>query len=190
MTAKQQNKSLKLTKFGNQILRDKARRLSPVEIKSVSMQPFISSLINLNETKKLGVGIAAPQVGQSIAIALIDISPSKFHPNVEERRLVIINPFYRGIGRRVGTWEGCLSSASKRNIWFAKALRYKQVHAEWIDEDGKRRSEKLEGLVAQVFQHETDHLNGILFVDRVRDTKTYMHASEYKKMMKRTKIGV
>jgi peptide deformylase len=146
-----------------------------------STQAFIGDLLRLNETKDLGVGLAAPQVGKDIAVALIDIKPNIFHPHVKATKMVIVNPSYTGVGRRTGQWEGCLSSGSKRNVLFAKALRYKKIKAEWHDEKAQKHSQVLEGLIAQVFQHETDHLNGILFVDRVRDTKTYMHASEYRK---------
>lgn len=172
---------LKLTHFGNPILREKARELLIDEIKSVKIQQLIANVRYINETKKYGVGLAAPQVGESVALSVIGIKPTPMRPNLEKFEQVIINPNYEGIGRRTGMWEGCQSSGTGSNTLFGKALRYRKIHASWHDEQAKFHDEILEGFVAHVFQHETDHLNGILFVDRVSDTKTYMLADEYRK---------
>lgn len=174
-------KRLKLIHFGNPILREKARELSAAEIKSTKIQQLIADIRYVNETKKYGVGLAAPQVGESVALSVIGIKPTPTRPNLEKFEQVIINPKYGGIDRRTGMWEGCQSSGTGNNTLFGKALRYKKIHATWYDEHAKFHDEILDGFVAHVFQHETDHLNGILFVDRVRDTKTYMLASEYRK---------
>jgi peptide deformylase len=82
-------------------------------------------------------------------------------------------------------WEGCLSSGKASFSLFAKVPRFKKINAIWLDENGKHHEEQLEGLVAHVFQHETDHLDGILFVDKVTDSKSYMVESEYRKMRKK-----
>ena len=174
-------KILTLTRFGNPILREKARVLSVDEIKSGETQELIADIRYTNKTKKYGVGLAAPQVDELVALALIDIKPTPSRPRAKLFQQVIINPEYVGIGRRTGMWEGCQSSGSGRNILFGKALRYKKVQATWYDEHGKIHSEEIEGFVAHVFQHETDHLDGVLFVDKVRDTKTFMLADEYRK---------
>ncbi len=73
-----------------------------------------------------------------------------------------------------------MSCGSGDNTLYGKALRYRKIHASWYDEHAVFHDTELDGFVAHVFQHETDHLNGILFVDRVRDTKTYMMADEYR----------
>lgn len=64
---------------------------------------------------------------------------------------------------------------------FVQALRYEMITASWTDEFGKDHNRTLTGFVAHVFQHETDHLGGILFFDRVVDTTTYMTAEEYRR---------
>ena len=174
-------KLLKLTRFGNPILREKARRLSHEEIKSDKIQQLIATIRYTNEAKKYGVGLAAPQVGELVALSVIGIKPTPTRPNLEKFDQVIINPSYVGIGRRTGMWEGCQSSGAGKNTLFGKALRYAKIHATWYDEHAKFHDEILDGFVAHVFQHETDHLNGVLFVDRVRDTKTLMLADEYRK---------
>lgn len=171
----------KLARFGNPILREKACLLSAQEMKSETIQQLIADIRYTNQLKQYGVGIAAPQVGESVALAMIDIRPTKLRPSVEPLHAIIINPVYEGIGRRQSMWEGCLSSGVGDETLFGKALRYRRIRAQWFDENGARHDEELEGLVAQVFQHETDHLNGILFVDRVRDNKTLIVADEYRR---------
>jgi peptide deformylase len=134
----------------------------------------------------LGVGLAAPQVGQNIALAIIEIQPTEHRPDVDPFDLVIINPeITETYGYRQQLWEGCISAGSNGKAdLFAKVPRYKKVKLRYLDEKGKQHEKIFEGLPAQVVQHEVDHLNGILFVDRVKDTSTYMTYSEYKKLQK------
>lgn len=174
-------KTLKLTRFGNPILREKAHELSEHEIKSRKIQDLIRAIRDTNKQKKYGVGLAAPQVGEAVALSVIGIKPTPSRPTLEPFDQVIINPTYQGIGRRSGKWEGCQSSGSGKNCLFGKALRYSKIRATWYDEKAVFYDEELDGFVAHVFQHETDHLNGILFVDKVRDTRTFMLADEYRK---------
>ena len=174
-----------ITRFGNPVLRKQSKPLTPAEIKSPDIQRLITTIRECIEIKDYGVGLAAPQIGKSVQIAVIDIKPTKFRPNVEPFSMTIINPSYEGIGRRSSLWEGCLSSGAGKNTLYGKALRYKKIQAIWHDESGKKHERMLAGLSAHVFQHETDHLNGILFVDRVRDTKTYMLGDEYRKRIAR-----
>jgi peptide deformylase len=77
-------------------------------------------------------------------------------------------------------WEGCISFGDP----FAKAERYKKVKIKWQDEKAKIHEKYFEGILAHVLQHEIDHLNGVLFVDRVKDTTSYVTESEYKKLVK------
>lgn len=176
-------KILKLTRFGNPILRQRAQNILADDIKGQEIQQLIADIRYTNETKKYGMGIAAPQVGVSLALSVIGIKPTPTRPNLERFEQVIVNPAYEGIGRRTGMWEGCQSCGSGRDILYGKALRYKKIQAQWYDEYAEFHNEELSGFVAHVFQHEADHLSGVLFVDRVRDTKTYMMADEYRKMV-------
>lgn len=173
-------KKLSLCKFGDPVLREKAKHMSEDDILSEKMQKLITNMKNLNAAKQYGVGLAAPQVGVSVALSIIGIKPTPTRPGLEPFDAVIINPHYEGIGRRTGMWEGCQSTGTGKNTLYAKALRYHKIRATWFDESAVRHDELLEGFVAHVFQHETDHLNGILFVDRVRDTHTYMMADEFR----------
>lgn len=174
-------KLLKLRHFGDPILRERAKRLSPAEIRSSETQVLIQSIRYTNEQKKYGIGLAAPQVGVSVALSIIGIKPTPTRPHLEPFECVIINPSYAGIGRKAQLWEGCQSGGTGNNTLYAKVPRFKKIEASWYDEDATFYEATLEGFVAHVFQHETDHLDGILFVDKVRDTKSYMLACEYSK---------
>jgi peptide deformylase len=175
-------KILRRTQFGNPILRQVARRLSEDEIKSDDIQRLIANMRHTLVKKKYGVGLAAPQVGESVAISVIGIKPTPTRPNLKNYDMNIINPVItETFGSQTGMWEGCISCGTGNGMLFAKALRYKKVRLQWHDEKAQRHERIFDGFTAHVIQHETDHLNGVLFVDRVRDSKTYMTASEYKK---------
>ena len=179
---------LKRTMFGNPVLRQTARRLSNAEISSAEIQELITDLRYTLAKKKYGVGLAAPQVGESVALSAIGIKPTPARPKLDPLNMVIINPVItETFGRRIGMWEGCMSCGMGKDTLFAKVPRYKKVKLAWYDEHGKHHEKAFEGFAAHVIQHETDHLNGVLFVDRVRDTKTYMMASEYRKRIANSK---
>jgi len=172
---------LKRTQFGNPILQLKAKTLTQVDIKSAKIQQLIVDMRFTMQAQKFGVGLAAPQIGQSRALAIIIIRPTPARANQEFFEAVIINPTYIGIGEKEPMWEGCLSFSTKNSPVFAQAMRYSKIQASYFDEMGKLHKTSLEGLPAHVFQHETDHLDGILFPERVQDHRSWMNASEYKK---------
>lgn len=172
---------LRRTQFGNPILRQKARELSEKEVLSEQIQQLIRSIRQTLKERKYGIGLAAQQVGRNIALSVIHIRPTKTRPNLPKSKwadLVIINPkITRTYGVKRQEWEGCISLAEV----FAKVPRYKKIQLEYLDENAVRRTKNFEGLLAQVIQHEVDHLNGKLFVDRVVDPSTFMSGSEYRK---------
>lgn len=172
---------LRRTQFGNPILRQKARELSEKEVLSEQIQQLIRSIRQTLKERKYGIGLAAQQVGRNIALSVIHIRPTKLRPNLPKSKwadLVIINPkITKTYGAKIPTWEGCISLAEV----FAKVPRYKKVQLEYLDENVVKRIKIFEDLLAQVIQHETDHLNGVLFVDKVTDPSTFMSGAEYKK---------
>jgi peptide deformylase len=177
-------KRLKITQFGNPILRQVARRLDVDEIAAPETQKLIADMRDyLNSSKKYGVGLAAPQVGQDIALSIIEIKPTPYRPNAEQASLAIINPeIVEMYGRRAPMWEGCISFGTSRvNFPYAQTVRYKKIRLKYFDERGVLHAKDFEGLLAHVIQHEVDHLNGVLFVDRVKDTSTYMMKTEFVK---------
>jgi peptide deformylase len=167
------------------VLRQVARQLTIEEIASSHIQKLIKNMHYTLVNKKLGVGLAAPQVNEPIALAVIHIQKTPLRPDVKEFSLTIINPVItKTFGRRVQEWEGCISSGQGKAGLFAKVPRYKKLELEFLDENCKKHVRKFEGLKAHVIQHEVDHLNGILFVDTVTDPKTYMTYAEYKRYRK------
>lgn len=174
-------KALRITRLGNPLLRQKARQLTKDEIKTSDIQELIESLKETVGTKKYGVGLAAPQVGHSVAISVIAIKPTPNRPTVEPFSAVIINPeIIETHGRRTQLWEGCISVGKNTDTLFAKVPRYKKVTLRWLDENAELHEEELTDFPAHVAQHETDHLNGVIFVDRVKDSSTFMMADEYR----------
>jgi peptide deformylase len=176
-------KILKRTEFGNPILQTPSKKLTKKEISSEEIHQLIADMRHTVSVKKYGVGIAAPQVGRPVALSVISIKKTPARPEAHEFNEVIINPSFEGLGKQEEMWEGCISFSAMQSPVFAKAVRYKRIRAKWIDEKGIYHEEDLDGLIAHVFQHETDHLNGILFPERVKDHRSWMNANEYKKMM-------
>jgi len=172
-------KVLERREFGDPILRKVAKKLTKDEVISDEIQARIKDMRHTLLSKKLGVGLAAPQVGQGIALSVIAIRPTKHRPKVEPFDIVLINPkITKTFGYCKQMWEGCLSAGSSG--LFARVPRYKKIEASFTDEKGKKHKAMFEGLRAQVIQHEVDHLNGILFVDHVKDPATFMTMKEYK----------
>lgn len=173
---------LALTRFGNPILREMGRRLTKDEIVADDIQNLIADMRYTSEKEQYGVGIAASQVGRSIALSMIAIKPTPTRPNLERFETILINPeIIETYGEKEPMWEGCMSCGSGDDILYAQVPRHTSVKLRWMDEHGKDREEVLEGFAAHVAQHETDHTNGILFLDRVEDPSTYMMADEYRK---------
>lgn len=178
-------KQLMISQFGNPVLRKQSQQVDVSRILSHEIQDLTGAMQKLLLNKKLGIGLAAPQIGESLAIAVIELQATAIRDDIQELSLVIINPkITKVFGRKSQMWEGCISSGAGKAGLFAKVPRYKKVELEYMDENAVAHKEIYEGLEAHVIQHEVDHLNGILFVDNVKDTSTYMTYSEYKKMKK------
>lgn len=173
---------LPITRFGNPVLRKTAHHLTEQEILSNEVQTLIENMRHTLVEKEYGVGIAAPQVGESIALSVIGVKPTPNRPELELFDTVLINPeIVETFGNPIDMWEGCVSCGKEDDILFAQLPRYEKVKVTWLDEHAKSRGQVISGFVAQVVQHETDHLNGILFVDHVTNPASFMMADEYRK---------
>ncbi len=111
-----------------------------------------------------GIGIAAPQIGISQRIAIVDVSGRV----QEASRLYLINPEILAVRDEMMSREGCMSLPE----YTGTIKRYNIAHVRWQDPDGEIREKWTEGIEARCIQHEVDHLNGILFMDRVASLKT------------------
>ena len=171
---------LKKTEFGNPVLRAIATRLTPQEITSPEIQTLIEDMYFTLGHRKYGVGLAAPQVGEGVALCIIGIKATPTRPQLEDQKLTLINPeIVQTYGYRKPMWEGCISGLEL----YAQVPRYKKVRLKWLDEQTIEHEQDFDGFIAHVIQHEVDHLNGILYVDRIKDTKSIMTMREYKKMV-------
>jgi peptide deformylase len=134
------------------------------DIKEYSTQILIDSLI-FTAQQANGVGIAAPQVYQSQRLFILASRPNPRYPQAPLMEpIAIINP--RILDRStemVKDWEGCLSVDGVRGL----VPRYQVIAVEYYDRWGQLQKQEFTDFVARIFQHELDHLNGILFVDRV-----------------------
>lgn len=175
-------KILRRTVFGNPILRSQAKHLEINEILSASIEELIANMFHTLIIRQYGVGLAAPQVGRDAALSVIGIKPTPSRPNSRTINMVIINPqIIKTYGKLVPKWEGCISLGSGEDLPYAQAMRFEKIRLRYQDRAAKIHEADFDGLLAHVMQHEVDHLAGILFVDRVIDSKTFVSVSEYKK---------
>jgi peptide deformylase len=159
-----------VVEIGDPVLRQRARELSGEEISSPEIQTLIDDLI---ETKRAthGAGIAANQVGEPVRLAIVEVEEGNprypYKPPVP--LTVIVNPTIEPVGdETVEINEGCLSVPDLRGY----LPRHLAVRVRYLDREGNEHEEVKRGLTAGTFQHEVDHLDGLLFVDRA-DPRTF-----------------
>ncbi|MBX4206245.1 peptide deformylase [Candidatus Parcubacteria bacterium] len=146
------------------ILRTKARLVSTSEVGSAELAKIIASMKKAVHQEDDGVAIAAPQIGKSLRIFLVKGGILKRYPE----DAVFINPDIVRRGRKMHTVEeGCLSVR-----WlYGEVLRHERVTLKALSEDGQPITIGASGLLAQIFQHEVDHLDGILFIDKAENVR-------------------
>jgi peptide deformylase len=155
--------------MGHPVLRQKGRELKPDEILSPELMRLVEDMV---ETMREygGIGLAAPQIHESLQLAILDLSSAgDRYPDAgneqEQPLLVVINPKITVLDdKEQGFWEGCLSVPEIRGLVY----RPRKVQIDFVDLNAKPRQVTAEGFLATVFQHELDHLAGVLFVDRLK----------------------
>jgi peptide deformylase len=159
-----------VAEIGDPVLRERAREVGPEEIASPAIQKLIDDLI---ETKRAmhGAGIAANQVGEPVRVAIVEVEEGNprypYKPPVP--LTVMVNPTIEPLGdEAVEINEGCLSVPDLRG----SLPRHLSVRVRFLDREGSEHDEVKRGLTAGTFQHEVDHLDGVLFVDRA-DPRTF-----------------
>jgi peptide deformylase len=160
---------LKVARMGHPVLRQQARPIVPKELKTVLLQKFIDDMIETMQEYS-GVGLAAPQVHESLRIFVAHLDPDG---RGSGEAIAVINPEIEVIGTQVVEgWEGCLSIPDIRG----RVTRAAEIRVSALDRHGKRIEISAKDFPARVIQHETDHLDGVLFFDRMRtfDSLTYM----------------
>lgn len=150
---------------GHEVLRKVAQYVKVDDIGSPEIQSTIMNMHASLATQKDGVALAAPQIGESLQIFVV--APFVFE-NPNEQNLVYINPqiIYESKKTKWLT-EGCLSCRWK----IGQVERHQEVTIRAYNDKGELFEESADGLLGHIFQHETDHLHGVLFVDKARDLR-------------------
>jgi peptide deformylase len=163
---------LKVARMGHPVLRERTRPLDKSDIRSAVVQKLIDDMIDTMHEYH-GVGLAGPQVheGLRMFVALLDDEPDSKSPAV-----VVINPEIIPNTQAIEEgWEGCLSIPDIRGM----VPRYTDVTLKAIDRDGRSVDLQLKNFAARVAQHETDHLDGVLFFDRMKSMQSLTFLDEY-----------
>lgn len=197
---------LKVARMGHPVLRERARKVDRAEIRTPEFQKLIDDLLETMDEYD-GVGLAAPQVHESVRLVLVGIHENREenddegHEEGQERYgqeedgdreraggeegkentlslYALINPEITPVGREKGEdWEGCLSLPGLRG----RVRRPNEVKLVAFDRDANRIEMHLHGYPARVLQHEADHLDGVLFIDRMESFETLTFLEEYAK---------
>ena len=165
-----------VTQVGSPIIRNKSKRVETVT--SPEIKKIIKDLIDSMRDSNL-VGMAAPQIGHNLRIFVTEIRNTTLRKTKELDKLrIYINPKIIKISKsKISGYEGCGSVASSGI--FGKVPRPSQVTVSAIDENNNKFKHKAKGLLARVIQHELDHLDGVIFLDKVTDKKSLMSKEEY-----------
>ena len=172
---------LKVARMGHPVLRAKARPLEKAEIRSAVIQKLIDDMIDTMHEYH-GVGLAAPQVheGVRLFVAALDAGDDD---EKESEPIAVINPEVAFVGSDVvEDWEGCLSIPDIRG----RVPRAREITVRAFDRTGTRIELSAHDFTARVIQHEADHLDGVLFFDRMKSLGTMTFLDEYSRYWRKT----
>jgi peptide deformylase len=177
---------LKVARLGHPVLRAKARSLDRAEIASPAIQQLIDDMIDTMQEYH-GIGLAAPQVHESVRIFIAGIEEEDERTGETDiTPIAVVNPEVTALGRDlVEDWEGCLSIPDIRG----KVPRNRRVRLRGVDRHGEPIDLEFEDFAARVVQHENDHLNGVLFFDRMKSFETLAYLDEYARYWSKDKGG-
>ncbi len=164
---------LKVSRLGNPVLRMPTKQLAKEALAGPAVQILID---NMMETmiEYSGVGLAANQVHESLAIAVIE----SHGPRGNIPMTVLVNPEVTILDEDlIEDWEGCLSIPELRG----RVPRYRKLRVDALDRHGNKMQFVAEGFFARVIQHEWDHLMGKVYLDRMRDLQTLTHLQEFQR---------
>jgi peptide deformylase len=179
---------LKVARMGHPVLRAKARPLHPSEIRSTKIQQLIDDMFE-TMTEYQGIGLAAPQVHEGLRLFVAGFAPDPGAEELDDEHdedtdadgedvplMALINPEITVVGREtVEDWEGCLSIPEIRG----RVPRARRITVTAYNRQGKKIQIEASGFTARVIQHETDHLDGILFFDRMKSFGSLTFLEEF-----------
>ena len=167
----------KIARLGHPVLRKKTREVTREEISSPEMRRLVKDMVETMHEYG-GVGLAAPQVHEPVRLAIIefDADDGRYDTGEVQPLLVIWNARVKVLDETpAGFWEGCLSVPGLRGY----VERPSKIEVSYLDERGKPQTLQADGFLATVFQHELDHLDGVLYVDKVVDKTKFAFSEEY-----------
>ncbi|MBL1320327.1 MAG: peptide deformylase [Methylophaga sp.] len=172
-----QKKSFEILQLGDPRLRKAAK---PIEAITAQHQILFDDLLDFVVSRQ-GAGIAAPQVGLSERFFIMASKPNERYPNAPNMEpIVIINPeIISHSDNLVEDWEGCLSIPGIRGL----VPRYSSVTVKYLSRSGEEIKTRYSGFIARIFQHEIDHLNGAVFLDRIENNHNIMMEQEWLKTL-------
>jgi len=167
---------LKIAQIGHPVLRQRAREVRRDELLSDALQRFVDDLVETMRDAN-GAGLAAIQVHQPVRIFAVEVKDNPRYPYKPNIPLtIVVNPVITPLTEETfENYEGCLSVPNLRGI----VHRFAEVRVTGWDREGKPYERLARGLTAGTFQHENDHLDGTIFVDRVKDPKTLCTWAEF-----------
>ena len=177
---------LNVAKLGNPILRKRATRVTLEEALAPEFQEFLENMVDTMRELD-GVGLAGPQVFQSKRVIVIESEANPRYADAPSLSLIVmLNPTITSASEEtIEGWEGCLSLENLRGM----VSRSGSIEVKGFNRFMEPMSLTAEGFLAVVFQHEIDHLNGTLFIDRMKDFKTLCHLEEYDQYWAKRPVG-
>jgi len=165
-----------VAQIGNPILRNKAKSVK--DVSDLRVQSLINDML-ATVIKEDGVGIAAPQLSHPLRIFIMASRPNARYPYAPTMQATaIINPKIIWKSEQLEKdWEGCLSVPNIRGV----VPRHQKIKVSYTTQDNSLVETHFDGFLARIFQHEYDHLEGLVFIDRVESTQELMAESEWKK---------
>ena len=170
---------LKVSRMGHPVLRKKVPAIPPGEITSAPIQRLIDDLAQ-TMLEYNGVGLAAPQVHEELRVFVAQVVRDQDDEEEDEAKrpeiLALINPEIKpSSGQVEEDWEGCLSIPDLRGL----VPRYRDISVRGYDRTGRPIELRASGFMARVIQHETDHLDGVLFLDRMKSLDSLSFIEEF-----------
>lgn len=173
---------LQIAQLGHPVLRRKAKIVKDDQLHSQVIRQLIGDMLATLEESG-GVGVAAPQVYHSLQIMIVASTPTPSYPHAPKMKpMVMINPQLVSHSEEiVDGWEGCLSIPQLRGL----TPRFQSITIQYTTPKGKIIKKKYTDFVARIFQHEYDHLQGILFIDRIKSSQDLISEKEFQKLLKK-----
>jgi peptide deformylase len=167
--------------MGHPVLRQAAQPVAAEDLESPRLLGLVADMTDTLRDYG-GIGLAAPQVGESLRLALIEIpgGATRYGDVPAVPLTVLVNPTIEVLDPAVaGYWEGCLSIPGLRGF----VERPQHIRVDYLGLEGERHALELRGFLATVFQHELDHLDGTLYIDRIKDSRLLGFDTEFERYL-------